>query len=111
MTKLTEAINHRRDAAWVILLCFFASGMSSLVYQVVWVRELVLVFGATTFAVSTVLTSFMGGLALGSGDAEGLLQELAGLQAVAASEALGLDGALAGGRDDDFDDSRHGLSR
>src|SRR5437879_4011935 len=66
MTKLTEAINHRRDAAWVILLCFFASGMSSLVYQVVWVRELVLVFGATTFAVSTVLTSFMGGLALGS---------------------------------------------
>jgi len=66
MTKLTEAINNRRDAAWVILLCFFASGMSSLVYQVVWVRELVLVFGATTFAVSTVLTSFMGGLALGS---------------------------------------------
>ena len=29
-------------------------------------RELVLVFGATTFAVSTVLTAFMGGLALGS---------------------------------------------
>lgn len=51
---------------WVILLCFFASGMSGLVYQVVWVRELVLVFGATTFAVSTVLTVFMGGLALGS---------------------------------------------
>lgn len=37
-----------------------------MVYQVVWVRELVLVFGATTFAVSTVLTTFMGGLALGS---------------------------------------------
>ncbi|HST21619.1 MAG TPA: fused MFS/spermidine synthase, partial [Blastocatellia bacterium] len=52
--------------AWAILLCFFASGMSGLVYQVVWVRELVLVFGATTFAVSTVLTAFMGGLALGS---------------------------------------------
>ncbi len=40
--------------------------MSGLVYQVVWLRELVLVFGATTFAVSTVLTAFMGGLALGS---------------------------------------------
>src|SRR5436853_6937979 len=51
--------------AWAVLLCFFASGASGLVYQVVWVRELVLVFGATTFAVSTVLTSFMGGLALG----------------------------------------------
>jgi len=58
--------NERPDAVWAILLCFFASGVSGLVYQVVWVRELVLVFGATTFAVSTVLTSFMGGLALGS---------------------------------------------
>src|SRR5918911_5070682 len=56
----------RQNIVWAILLCFFASGMSGLVYQVVWVRELVLVFGATTFAVSTVLTAFMGGLALGS---------------------------------------------
>src|SRR5919199_1834487 len=56
----------RQNRVWAILLCFFASGMSGLVYQVVWVRELVLVFGATTFAVSTVLTAFMGGLALGS---------------------------------------------
>lgn len=54
------------NAARIVLLCFFASGISGLVYQVVWVRELVLVFGATTFAVSTVLTAFMGGLALGS---------------------------------------------
>ena len=58
--------NWRPDTVWAILLCFFASGVSGLVYQVVWVRELVLVFGATTFAVSTVLTAFMGGLALGS---------------------------------------------
>ena len=56
----------RPYTVWAILLCFFASGVSGLVYQVVWVRELVLVFGATTFAVSTVLTAFMGGLALGS---------------------------------------------
>src|SRR5215471_19485772 len=56
----------RDGRAWVILLCFFFSGVSGLVYQVIWVRELVLVFGATTFAVSTVLTAFMGGLALGS---------------------------------------------
>ncbi|HSF25339.1 MAG TPA: fused MFS/spermidine synthase, partial [Blastocatellia bacterium] len=55
-----------RNAARIILLCFFASGASGLIYQVVWLRELVLVFGATTFAVSTVLTAFMGGLALGS---------------------------------------------
>lgn len=49
-----------------IAVLFFASGFSSLVYQVVWTRMLVLVFGATTFATSTVLAIFMGGLALGS---------------------------------------------
>ena len=48
------------------LLCFLASGTSGLVYQVVWMRELTLIFGATTLAVSTVLAVFMGGLAFGS---------------------------------------------
>src|SRR5436190_7171649 len=65
-TPHAARINGPPDRLWVILICFFASGMSGLVYQVIWVRELVLVFGATTFAVSTVLTAFMGGLALGS---------------------------------------------
>jgi spermidine synthase len=65
ISKVGSGIN-RTNAARAILLCFFASGFSGLVYQVIWVRELVLVFGATTFAVSTVLTAFMGGLALGS---------------------------------------------
>ena len=65
-TSKAARSNERPDAMWAVLLCFFASGVSGLVYQVVWVRELVLVFGATTFAVSTVLTAFMGGLALGS---------------------------------------------
>ncbi|MCI0526710.1 MAG: fused MFS/spermidine synthase, partial [Nitrospira sp.] len=50
----------------IILLCFFLSGASGLIYEVVWLRMLVLVFGSTTLAVSTVLTAFMGGLALGS---------------------------------------------
>ncbi len=49
-----------------ILLCFFLSGFSSLLYEVLWLRMLILIFGSTTLAVSTVLTSFMGGLALGS---------------------------------------------
>jgi spermidine synthase len=67
MQKPTAArYANERNAARVVLLCFFASGASGLIYQVVWLRELVLVFGATTFAVSTVLTAFMGGLALGS---------------------------------------------
>jgi spermidine synthase len=50
----------------LIAAVFFLSGASSLVYQLVWVRMLVLVFGTTVFAVSTVLGAFMAGLALGS---------------------------------------------
>src|SRR5438105_1048420 len=49
-----------------LLVCFTCSGMSGLVYEVAWVRSLELIFGATTFAVATVLASFMGGLACGS---------------------------------------------
>jgi len=50
----------------VIFCCFFLSGLSSLIYEVLWMRMLILIFGSTTFAISTVLTAFMGGLALGS---------------------------------------------
>lgn len=50
---------------WVPCL-FFLSGACGLVYQVVWARMLTVVFGATVLAVSTVLSAFMAGLALGS---------------------------------------------
>ncbi len=49
-----------------ILVCFTLSGMSGLVYEVVWVRMLGLVFGHTVFAITTVLAAFMAGLGLGS---------------------------------------------
>jgi spermidine synthase len=52
--------------AGVILSLFFISGALALVYEVIWLRMLVLVFGSTHFAVSTVLTAFMAGLALGA---------------------------------------------
>ncbi len=50
----------------IIVLIFLISGMAALTYEVVWVRMLSLIFGTTTFAVSTVLFAFMAGLALGS---------------------------------------------
>ena len=49
-----------------ILALFFLSGACTLVYQVVWARMLIVVFGVSVYAVSTVLTVFMAGLALGS---------------------------------------------
>jgi spermidine synthase len=50
----------------VAIVCFFLSGASGLVFQVIWSRLFSLVFGTTTLALSTVLTAFMAGLALGS---------------------------------------------
>jgi len=50
----------------VVLSCFFLSGASGLILELIWTRMLTLVFGSTALAVSTVLTSYMGGLGLGS---------------------------------------------
>jgi spermidine synthase len=49
-----------------VLVAFFLSGLSALIYEVVWMRMLTLAFGTTVFAVSTVVTVFMAGLAIGS---------------------------------------------
>src|SRR5260370_41144573 len=49
----------------VLVLCLL-SGISGLLYEVVWARMLHLLFGDTVLAVSTVLASFMAGLAIGS---------------------------------------------
>lgn len=49
-----------------VLAFFFVSGACGLLYQVVWTRKLVLLFGTTSYAVSTVLSVFFLGLGLGS---------------------------------------------
>jgi spermidine synthase len=46
--------------------CLFASGMATLVYELIWFRYLTLVFGATLYALSAVLCAFMLGLAGGA---------------------------------------------
>ncbi len=50
----------------LVFVCFFLSGATGLVYQVLWLRMLGLVFGHTVYAITTVLAAFMAGLALGS---------------------------------------------
>lgn len=47
-------------------LMFFASGAAALVYQVLFAKELALVFGSTATATFTVLATFLGGMAIGS---------------------------------------------
>ncbi len=45
---------------------FFVSGVAALVYQVLFAKELALVFGSTATATFTVLATFLGGMAIGS---------------------------------------------
>ncbi len=49
----------------MLYFLFFCSGMTGLVYETVWGRELHLVFGTSQFAIATVLAAFMTGLSLG----------------------------------------------
>ena len=49
-----------------IYVMFFASGAASLIYQVIWFKQLQFVLGSSTFAVSMTVASFFFGLSLGS---------------------------------------------
>lgn len=70
--KSSKAMNSRKPVRpssipFVLLLsCFFLSGAAGLMYEVLWVRMIDKVIGSAPFAVATVLSVFMGGLALGS---------------------------------------------
>lgn len=50
----------------LVLLLYFLSGATALVYEVVWSRMLMHVFGSTAVALGTVLAAFMTGMAIGS---------------------------------------------
>ena len=50
----------------IVYFLFFLSGITALIYEIVWTRMLTLVFGHTVFSVSVVLAAFMAGLWLGS---------------------------------------------
>ena len=61
----TQTVARRPVPIGALLLLFVLSGAAGLIYEVVWARQLVLVFGNTSQAVSTILTGFFGGLAIG----------------------------------------------
>src|SRR5262245_36051409 len=56
----------RTTVPLLILVIFVLSGAAGLIDEIVWSRQLVLVFGNTTQAVSAILTGFFGGMAIGS---------------------------------------------
>jgi spermidine synthase len=66
MTSEKSLQNSVSKIAALVLVCFFLSGLTGLVYEILWTRMIVKVIGGAPFAVSIVLTVFMGGLGLGS---------------------------------------------
>jgi spermidine synthase len=50
----------------LVYFYFFISGITALVYEIIWTRQLTLVFGHTVYSVSIVLSAFMAGLGFGS---------------------------------------------
>ena len=69
MTDLEQTAStsyNTRFSGFIILVLFLCSGMTGLLYEVIWSRMIVKVIGAAPFAISIVLTVFMGGLGLGS---------------------------------------------
>jgi spermidine synthase len=63
---MISAVPNRRGLQQLVLGLFIASGAAGLIYQVVWSRELVLVFGNTSQAISTIVTAFLAGLGGGA---------------------------------------------
>ena len=56
----------KRLTTLAVFALFLFSGACGLIYEVLWCKQLGLIFGNTVHSLSAVLTAFMGGLALGS---------------------------------------------
>ncbi|MBD3392306.1 MAG: tetratricopeptide repeat protein [Chitinivibrionales bacterium] len=55
-----------RQTVWPVVLAVGLGGFSALAYEVLWSRLLTLTLGNTVYSFTTVLASFLGGIALGS---------------------------------------------
>jgi spermidine synthase len=85
-----------------LYVLFFCSGVSGLIYQVLWVRQFARVFGNTVYSGSVVVAIFMLGLGVGSylfgaradrrhaSGAVGLVRMYAGLEVAIATLGLGI---------------------
>lgn len=62
----SDSVITRRASVNCVMLVYFASGLCSLIDEVVWVRLLKLTLGNTVYATSIVVSVFMAGLALGA---------------------------------------------
>ena len=53
-------------SAYIFWLLFLLSGVSALIYEILWVRFFALCIGSTIYSASAVTAAYMGGLAIGA---------------------------------------------
>ncbi len=83
-----SAIVRTRRATFALLCAFFLTGATSLIFEVVWARLLLLSLGTTPMAMGIVLGAFMGGMAVGSWSAgRALIRRLEPIAVYAGLEA------------------------
>src|SRR5438105_9488653 len=63
---MTVAPPSHKQGGTLLLLVFFVSGISALLYQIVWLKYLGLIFGNTVYAAATLIAVFLGGLGIGA---------------------------------------------
>ncbi len=90
-------------ARLLLLAAFLLSGASTLVYEILWIKHLVYLFGVTYHAITTVVTVFMAGLAIGAVAAGRKIDAVrspllvyAGLELIIAACGLAFPAALSG---------------
>ena len=80
----------------LLLAVFFVSGISALLYQIVWLKYLGLIFGNTVYAAATLIAIFLGGLGIGAFVFSRAFRSRPALLVYAGTEALiGLIGAFS----------------
>src|SRR5271169_4914919 len=66
MTGCRPFLSERIPAMTPVSLLFL-SGLAALIYQTLWVKQLTLIVGVDVYAVTTAVSAFFAGLAIGGG--------------------------------------------
>jgi len=64
--KPVSSSNIYQSINGILPLMTFLSGAAALIYESLWMRSFGLIFGNTTYAITVILATYMGGIALGS---------------------------------------------
>src|SRR5258706_15270474 len=64
-TLIPRPREHSARSELLLSVLLLASGMAALIYQTLWVKQLALIVGVDVYAVTTALSAFFGGVAIG----------------------------------------------